>query len=91
MEKEFEEIHSKLDKMNDSIINIDKTLIRQEGSLNEHMARSLHNEKAIDILKAELMPIKTYMIQTKTVVKIIMALCGSISTAAMIYFEFFHK
>ncbi len=61
MEKEFDKIHNKLDSMTDKIHNIDKTLIRQEENLKEHMRRSVANEKAVELLAKELAPVKKHV------------------------------
>lgn len=71
MKEDLDKINDKLDKVSEHIINIDKTLIRQEASLNEHMRRSLANEEAINILKDELKPVTIHVLQMKTVGKIV--------------------
>lgn len=84
MKDELEKIDTKLDKMSESIINIDKTLIRQEASLNEHMRRSLANEEAISILKDELKPVTVHVLQIKTAGKIAAWITGLVAFAVAV-------
>lgn len=91
LDNNFKEIHVKLDELKDHVINIDKTLIRQEASLAEHMLRSELNEKAIDIIKEELKPIKTYIIEAKTVLKILSVIGGVVSALFTVWMTVFHK
>lgn len=84
MKEDLEKIHDKLDKMSENIVSIDKTLIRQEASLNEHMRRSLANEEAINILKDELKPVTIHVLQVKTVGKILAGLSFLAALAATV-------
>lgn len=77
---DFDRIHDKLDTVSEQINNIDKTLIRQEEHLKEHMRRSLANEQAIEILKNEFKPVHQHVFFVNTVVKI------AISTGAILLF-----
>lgn len=67
MKEDLDKINDKLDKVSEDIVSINNTLIRQEASLSEHMRRSLANEKAVDILKDELKPVATHVLQVQAI------------------------
>lgn len=67
-EKQFEEINQKIDKISDhveivkeSLHRMDKTLVRQEENLREHMRRTDLNEKSIESVRDDLKPIKRHV------------------------------
>lgn len=73
----MEEIKEQLKQMDGRIDNIDKTLIRQEEHLKQHMIRSDMNEKAINIIVQELKPIKEHVLIVKFVIKFLTWILGS--------------
>ena len=52
-------ILDKLDKLDDRLVGIDKTLVKQEENLEEHMKRSDLLEFNHDLLKSEMKPLIT--------------------------------
>ncbi len=61
MDDNFRKLESKLDKLDDRLDSVDKTLIRQEENLKEHMRRSVAAEESIQILREELKPVQKHM------------------------------
>lgn len=66
----------KLDKMDERIDNIDKTLAVQEVHLGEHIRRTEQNEGAIEVLKGELKPVIKTMEIIQLVAKIFISIGG---------------
>jgi hypothetical protein len=52
---------SKLDRLDDRLDSVDKTLVRQEANLQEHMRRTDLNEIAIDKIVKALEPVKGHV------------------------------
>lgn len=61
MDKKLDAIISKIDKLDERLDSVDKTLIKQECNLELHMERTEQNEKMIETIVAELKPVKTNM------------------------------
>lgn len=77
MEQQFERVHNRLDEINERMNNIDKTLVRQEGQLAEHMRRSLANEEAVERIANELKPVLNHVEVVKFVGKVVGLVLGS--------------
>lgn len=86
MEQQFDRVNDKLDIISDRIGEIDKTLVRQEGQLAEHMRRSLANEEAVDRIAAELKPVLTHVEVIKFIGKVIGLILGSGILATILNF-----
>lgn len=64
-------------KIFDRLVSIEKTLIRNTISLEEHMKRSDQLEKAVHLLAEELKPVKTHVDRMKFIASIAMWTFGS--------------
>ena len=67
----FEKIIVKLDKLDERLDSVDKTLIKQESSLSEHMRRSLAAEENLQILREEFKPVQNHVSQISGAFKLI--------------------
>lgn len=76
------EFRRSLEKIDSRLDNIDRTLIKQESNLEQHMARTEANEKMLAILKDEIKPILTHIEAIKISIKTILGL-GAISAAIL--------
>ena len=61
MSEEFNKIHEKLDKMTDRITSIEKSQVRTEVIMDEHIRRTGLNEENIEILRKEFKPVKKHV------------------------------
>lgn len=61
MEKRLDRLEEKLDNVSDQLANIDKTLVANTVILEEHQRRSLANEKAVELLEAQILPISKHV------------------------------
>lgn len=68
-EKRFDKIDMKLDKISDHLSEIDISLVEQNAILKEHQRRSMANEKMVELLAAELKPIKKRITMAEGVIK----------------------
>lgn len=73
-----------LDKFESTLNSIDKTLIRQEESLKEHMRRTELAEASINQLKADLKPVEEHVNGIKAFVRIFAAMGIIIGTVTAI-------
>ena len=71
-------ILDKLDKVEDRLDSIDKTLVRQEVQLSEHIRRTELLEKAHESFKEEIKPIK----KAHTVVTGVLKIIGGLAILA---------
>lgn len=76
------EFRRSLEKIDSRLDSIDRTLIKQESNLEQHMARTEANEKMLAILKDEIKPILTHIEAIKISIKTILGL-GAISAAIL--------
>jgi hypothetical protein len=91
VQDQLNKIESKVDKVVDSINEINITLAKQHVTLQEHMKRSEANEKAVEILATELKEIKNediapiagHVIKVELITKIVVWLIGLAATAAL--------
>lgn len=70
-------ILAKLDKLDDRLDQVDKTLVKQEGNLQEHMKRSQSNEDAILVITDKLEPIIFQSTIIKLGLKILLGILGT--------------
>lgn len=73
-DKRLENIEASLSKLTDSIHSIDKTLVKQEENLREHMRRTELAENNISKLSSELEPVKKHVVAVNTILKFFGAL-----------------
>lgn len=57
----MKEINEKLDKIVDKMHSIDKTLVKQEENLKQHMYRTKLAEQRLDNIDTDLKPIKNHV------------------------------
>lgn len=80
----YERLEQKLDKVVEDISKINITLVAQHHSLKDHMRRSEANEKAIEIIKEELIPVQkhvnglNYILKAVGVVTVILGMVTAI-------------
>lgn len=72
------QVIEKLDKLDERLDNVDKTLIRNTASLEEHIRRT-------EILEAEMEPVKTHVAQVSGIVKFIILLSSAAGIIQAIY------
>lgn len=61
MEKRLDRLEEKLDVVGTQLSSIDKTLVANTVILEEHQRRSLANEKAVELLEAQILPISKHV------------------------------
>lgn len=54
-------LNSKIDSLDDRVDNVDKTLIKQELQLAEHIRRTNQNEQMIKDLRSDLKPVEDHV------------------------------
>lgn len=67
----MKEINDKLDKIVDKMHDIDKTLVKQEENLKQHMYRTELAENRLDDIDDDLKPIKAHVQRLNGVAKFI--------------------
>lgn len=77
MEKRLERLEHKLDTVSDQLSNIDKILVTNTMILEEHQRRSLANEKAVELLEAQILPISQHVHLMSVFGKIALAIISS--------------
>ena len=87
MKELLEKIDIKVDKLDDHLDRVDKTLVRQEANLAEHMRRTELLESQHDLLVKELLPVKTHVEQVKISMKLLAFLIPLITSAIFAYFK----
>lgn len=60
-----------LDRVDDRLGRIDLRQAEHHATLQEHMRRSLANEEAVQLLRAEIAPIKTHVAVVAALVKVV--------------------
>ena len=68
---DYIKLETKIDLIGERLNSMDKTLIKQEINLSEHMKRSLANEESVKILSNELKPIRTHVNHVEGALKLI--------------------
>lgn len=61
MDAKLDKIESRLEKMEDSLNNIDKTLVKQHGELEKHIMRTEINEQMMNALHEEFKPVRKHV------------------------------
>ena len=67
----MKEIITKLDKLDDRLDSVDRTLVKQEANLAEHMRRTELLESQHERLYSDLEPVKAHVNQVKAGIKIL--------------------
>ena len=81
---QVDKLEKKLEKMYEELAKINITLVSQHHTLKEHMKRSEANEKAIEIIKNELIPVQqhvnglNYLLKALGVVSVILGLVAAL-------------
>lgn len=57
----LDKLEEKLDKIVDNLISIDKTLVKQEAELSEHILRTTFAEKRLEHIENDILPIKVHV------------------------------
>lgn len=57
----LDKFESKLDSLDSRLDAVDKTLVKQEANLGEHMRRTDLAESRMDIIQADIQPIKKHV------------------------------
>lgn len=83
----WERLDSKLDKLDDRLDALDKTSVKQELNLAEHMRRTELLEAQHDNFQNELSPIKSHVDQVKTVIKITAFIIPLTVSIVLAYFK----
>lgn len=80
MDDTLKRLEAKIDKLDDRLDTVDKTLVLQEANLREHMKRS-------DLLEKKLEPVEKHVNAVNTVFKMIgvFASLGTIAKAIMMF------
>jgi phage-related tail protein len=83
-----------LDKIDDKMESVDKTLVRQEENLREHMRRTelleIQHEDLKHNLNTELEPVKSHINQVKGAVKILSFAIPIIGAIAGAIYKYLH-
>jgi hypothetical protein len=77
VEKRFEKLEDKLDTVSEQLNSIDKTLTANTIILEEHQRRSLANEKAVELLQKQVLPIAKHVHVMSVFGKIALAILSS--------------
>jgi predicted nucleic acid-binding Zn-ribbon protein len=79
MSDQLKKIEEKLDKVEEKISSIDVTLAKQAKDLEHHIYRTDLAESNIELLRAEMQPVKKHVALMDASLKVV----GAISSAAM--------
>jgi hypothetical protein len=71
-------VDDKLDKLDSRLDDIDKTLIRQEGHLKDHIRRT-------ELLEEEVHPIKAHVHQLRGATKLVVIVSSLVGLVALFY------
>lgn len=74
MDDRLTRIEDSLIKVTETLHSVDKTLVKQEENLREHMRRTELAENNISSLRAELEPVKKHVLAVNTILKFFGAL-----------------
>lgn len=81
LDGKLDKLDNKLDKLDSRVDNIDVTLGKQSVILEDHIRRSLANEKAVSVLKEELKPVFIHV----SMMNILGKVCIAIISSGMVY------
>jgi hypothetical protein len=79
MKEQLTKIEEKLDKVDEKLSSIDVTLARQAKDLEHHIFRTSLAEENIELLRAEVQPIKKHVALMDAGLKIIGALASVVT------------
>lgn len=82
LKKLIEKIDSKLDKVDERLNSVDVTLVKQNAELEHHIYRTHLNEENIEMLRADLKPVKKHVYAVNVVLKVIGAICSAVGFVA---------
>ena len=74
IDRRFDRVDGRLDRQDERLDGISHTLITQGAVLEEHQRRSLANEKAVQLLQAELKPLALHVAVAGGLAKLIAVL-----------------
>jgi predicted nucleic acid-binding Zn-ribbon protein len=77
MKDQLDKIEAKVEKIEDSISNIDVTLARQAKDLEHHIYRTSLAEENIELLRTELQPVKKHVALVDAGLKLVGALASA--------------
>jgi chromosome segregation ATPase len=89
MEKKLDSVLAKIDKLDERLDSIDKTLIKQEASLDKHIFRTEVAEKQLDILSSQIVPISKHVNQMSGALKLLGVMSLVMGIAALFKKLFF--
>jgi hypothetical protein len=81
----LDKFEAKLDKLDEHLNSIDKTLIKQEAGLSEHILRTTFAEQRLEHIETDLKPIKVHVTRLQGVMQFIGILSVLISIIAGIF------
>jgi len=85
----LDKIDTKLDRIDMRVDNLDVTSVKQQAILEEHHKRSLANEKAVELLSTEFIPVKEHVIKVNFMIKVVMWVIASAGAIEFIFHKFF--
>ena len=89
MATDMQRLEAKLDKLDERLDSVDLILVRNTGSLEEHMRRRQLAEEAIDILRRELKPVQTHVARVDGGLKLLGILSVVLAVIHQVY-SFMH-
>jgi septal ring factor EnvC (AmiA/AmiB activator) len=84
MQENLERLENKIDKLDEKLHSIDKTLIRQEASLAEHIKRTSINETQLEKFEKEVRPI----LESANAVKILFSVLAFLVSLGLLVSHF---
>ncbi len=85
MKEQLDKIEEKLDKVEDKLSSIDVTLVKQAKDLEHHIFRTDLAETNIELLRAEMQPVKKHVALMDATLKVIGAIASVITFVAALY------
>jgi len=85
VKEQLDKIEEKLDKVEDKLSSIDVTLAKQAKDLEHHIFRTDLAETNIELLRAEMQPVKKHVALMDATLKVIGAIASVITFAAAVY------
>ena len=87
MKEILNRIEAKVDKLDENMTTMDKTLVKQEANLAEHMRRTELLEIQHAQIESELEPVKNHVNQIKGVLKLLSFILPIIGSALAAYYK----
>jgi len=85
VKEQLDKIEEKLDKVEDKLSSIDITLVKQAKDLEHHIYRTDLAEQNLEILRAEMQPVKKHVALMDATLKIIGAIASVVTFIAALY------